>query len=150
MGLLVSRNEEFKKHAVVWDLDNTLANVKEYEEHHKHRHEGYAKEALDAAPIKRNIKALNKEEKKGDETVILTGRSASYNKETKQWLKKHKVKYDKLIERPSRDTTETDKKMKKRLLTKEIMPKYHVDKAIDDKKKNRKMFRKEGIKADDA
>ena len=61
----MSRNEHFKKDAVVYDLDGTLVDTMRYEKHHKHDHEGFAEEAKDADEIKKNVKHLKKDEKKG-------------------------------------------------------------------------------------
>lgn len=140
-----------KKHkAVVFDLDGTLANVKKYKKHHKHRHEGFAKEAEEAPVIHKNMKKLKKAEKKGEDVVIMTARSASYRKETDDWLKKHDVHAASVHMRPRGDVKEKDKNVKKREFEKEIAPKYNVKKAYDDKNKNRKMFRHEGVKAEKA
>ena len=49
--------------------------------------------------------------------------------------------------RPSNDSKTPDKDIKENLLKKEILPKYKVGKAYDDKNKNVKMFKKNGIKA---
>jgi histidinol phosphatase-like enzyme len=143
----MGRNEHFKKDAVVYDLDGTLADTKKYEKHHKHRHEGFAKEAEEAPEIKKNVKHLKKDEKKGKEIVILTARSGHYKKETKDWLDKHDIDADKVVMRPKDDSTTPDKVIKNRLLDEEVTPDYDVKKAYDDKKKNVKMFKRHGIKA---
>ena len=59
---------------------------------------------------------------------------------------KHGVPYDQLYMRPI-DDHDKDKKVKKQLLKDEILPHFDVKKAYDDKKKNVKMFEKQGIKA---
>jgi hypothetical protein len=43
--------------------------------------------------------------------------------------------------------TDKDKTVKRNLLEEDILPKFDVEKAYDDKKKNRKMFEKLGINA---
>jgi phosphoglycolate phosphatase-like HAD superfamily hydrolase len=143
----MSRKKEFKKDAVVFDLDGTLVDVMDYEKHHKHKNIKFAKEAEEADAIDKNVKQVKKAEKKGKEVVILTARSGHYKKQTKDWLKKHDIKEDKLIMRPSNDSKTPDKDIKEKLLKKEILPKYKVGKAYDDKNKNVKMFKKNGIKA---
>jgi len=40
-----------------------------------------------------------------------------------------------------------DKKVKKHILEEQVLPHFEVKKAYDDKKKNVKMYRKEGIDA---
>lgn len=134
-----------KKKAVIFDLDNTLADIKDEEAHHKKRHESFAKEAENAPEIKKNVKKLHKEQKKND-IVILTARSAHYEPETKDWLKKHDINPDRLVMRPADDTKDSDKKVKKKLLKKDVSRQFNVKKAYDDKEKNIKMFEKQGIK----
>lgn len=135
-----------KKKAVVFDLDNTLAYIKDEEAHHKSRHESFAKEASHAPEIKKNVKKFKKDAKKED-VVILTARSEHYKPETEAWLNKHGLKPDKLVMRPADDTMTPDAKLKHKLLDKDISPQFKVKKAYDDKEKNVKMFRKHGIKA---
>lgn len=143
----MGRSEHFKKEAVVYDLDGTLVDTMKYEEHHKHKHEGFAKEAEDAKPIKKNVKKLKKDEKKGKNIVILTARSAHYEGETKDWLKKHDIDADEVVMRPKDDSKTSDQVIKNRLLDEKVTPKYKVSKAYDDKGKNVKMFKRHGIKA---
>ena len=143
----MSRKKEFKKDAVVFDLDGTLVDVMDYEKHHKHKNSSFAKEAEEANAVKKNVKKVKKADKKGKEIVILTARSGHYEDQTKDWLKKHDIKPDKLVMRPEEDSKTPDKDIKERLLKKEVLPKYKVGKAYDDKHKNVKMFKKHGIKA---
>jgi len=142
----VKVGRQFKK-ASVFDLDGTLADVKDLEGHHKHRHEGFAQIAKDAPEIKKNVKKLHKEEKKGRKVVILTARSDSYRPETEDWLKEHDIKPDELVMRPTHDTAQKDKVVKQNLLNSKVLPKYKVKDAFDDKQKNVKMLKKFGIKA---
>jgi FMN phosphatase YigB (HAD superfamily) len=143
------RSQQFptpKKKAVVFDLDGTLVDTMKYEKHHKHHHPKFAKEALKADPIDKNIDKL-KDKSEDSNIVILTARSAHYEDETKTWLDKHDVPYDKLVMRPEDDSTSKDKDLKASLLRSEILPKYNVVKAYDDKKKNVKMFKAHNIEA---
>lgn len=135
-----------KKKAVVFDLDNTLVDIKDEEAHHKSRHESFAQEAERAPEIKKNVDKFKKDAKK-ENVVILTARSDAYRPETEDWLKEHDVKPDKLVMRPKDDTISSDSKLKHRLLDKDISPQFKVKKAYDDKSKNVKMFEKHGIKA---
>jgi ABC-type uncharacterized transport system substrate-binding protein len=45
------------------------------------------------------------------------------------------------------DNVTSDKKVKKELLEEDILPKFNVKEAYDDRKKNRKMFDELGIDA---
>jgi histidinol phosphatase-like enzyme len=151
----MSKNNDFelqkplhkRAKTVLFDLDGTIADDMKYEKHHKHRNEDFAKEALDV-PVKEDIvEKMHKAKANGENIVILTARSAYYRPETKKWLHKNHIPYDALIMRPTDDLTEKDKKVKKELLEEDILPKFDVKKAYDDKKKNIKMFEKLGIEA---
>ena len=141
----IGRNKRSKK-AVIFDLDGTLADIKDYEALHKINSDEF-RQAADHAPAFPHMVALAKEAKqKGRDVIILTARSAHYRSDTKNWLHKNGVTYDQLYMRPI-DNDEKDKKVKKHILEERILPNFEVKKAYDDKKKNVKMFRKEGIDA---
>ena len=150
----MSKNNEFelqkplhkRADTVVFDLDGTLADTMKYEKHHKVRHEGFAKEALTVDPREDVIEKLRKAKDDGKNVVILTARSAHYRDETKKWLQKNEVPYDSLVMRPVNSLTK-DKKLKRELLEEDILPKFDVKKAYDDKQKNVDMFEKLGINA---
>lgn len=150
----MSRNNEFelqrplhkRNKTVVFDLDGTIAETMQYEKHHKVRHEGFAKEALTVDPNTDMVKKMREARDAGENVVILTARSAHYRPETQTWLRKNNVPYDALLMRPT-DNTEKDKKVKREIMEEDILPKFNVDKAYDDRKKNRKMFEKLGIDA---
>lgn len=136
-----------KKEAVIFDLDGTLADPHKHKQKHKKRDKNWAEEARTAPAIRKNVKRLRKQEKKGEDIIIMTARSAHYKGETKEWLKHHDIKPKELIMRPKGTAGISDKKVKKELLEKKILPKYEVKKAYDDRKKNIKMFKKHDIKA---
>lgn len=148
------RNSEFEsgkgkkghKKAIIFDLDGTLADTKDAEALHKINHPTFAKEAREADPFPNVVAKLKEEKDKGRNIVILTARSSYYRQETKSWLNNHGIPYDALYMRHAGDERK-DKKVKKELLEKDVLPNFEVKKAYDDKEKNVKMFRKEGIKA---
>lgn len=153
----MSNNNEFELQkplhkrgdAVVFDLDGTLADSMTYEKHHKGlkgKNGNFAQEALHAGVNKDIVAKLKKQKQAGDNVVILTARSAHYRDETKKWLASNGIEYDALIMRPV-GNTDKDKSVKRSLLEEDILPKFDVKKAWDDKKKNRKMFEKLGIDA---
>jgi uncharacterized HAD superfamily protein len=136
-----------KKKAVVFDLDGTLAQKFDESDKHKKRFEEWAKKAEAAPQIKKNVKKFKKDEKKGDKMIVLTARNDAYRPETEDWLKKNHIKADDLLMRPKHDTEGSDANTKSDILESQVLPKYKVKKAYDDKGKNVKMFRKHGIKA---
>lgn len=144
---VTDKGRQFKPKADVFDLDGTLADLKDAEAHHKKRHKGFAEEAEEAPTIKKNVKKLKKAEKKGKDVVILTARSAEYRKETEKWLGKNDIHVNKLVMRPKGDAKTPDAKIKEQLYKKDIKNDYKVKKAYDDKSKNVKMLKKEGVDA---
>jgi uncharacterized HAD superfamily protein len=150
----MSKNNDFelqkplhkRAETVVFDLDGTIADNMKYEKHHKHRNEDFAKEALNVGVNEDILKKMEKAKAAGKNVVIMTARSAHYRPETKVWLQKNHIPHDALVMRPT-DNKDKDKEVKRNLLEEDILPKFDVDKAYDDKKKNRKMFEKLGIDA---
>jgi len=153
----MSKNNEFelqkplhkRTKTVLFDLDGTIADEMKYEKHHKAKngkHPLFAKEALEVDVNEDIVDKMKKVKANGEDVIILTARSAHYRSETKQWLHKNHIPYDSLVMRPT-DDKEKDKKVKKELLEEDILPRFNVVEAYDDKKKNRKMFEKLGIKA---
>ena len=148
----MSKNHEFdkgqkkSKKAVIFDLDGTLANTTDPNAHHKENHEGFRSHALGADAFPKMVDKVRRAKEKGMDVVILTARSAHYRKDTKHWLNKHGVPHDALFMRGV-DDKRKDKVVKEDILKEEVKPNFKVKKAYDDKDKNVKMFRKEGIKA---
>jgi hypothetical protein len=148
----VSRNNDFeqqkalhkRKDTVVFDLDGTLAMTNDPKAHHKIKHPKFAREAANAEVNDSMREKIKKARDKGENVVILTARSAHYRDITKKWLAQNEVPYDALVMRPT-DNITSDKKVKRELLEEDILPKFDVKKAYDDKKKNVKMFDKLGI-----
>jgi acid phosphatase class B len=150
----VSKNHSFEtgrnkrpKKTVLMDLDGTVADTEDYEALHKIKSEEFARVARNALPNAHMVSLMEEAKQQGHNVVILTARSAHYRDDTKKWLHKHGIPYDALYMRPI-DNTVGDKKLKKTVLKDEILPNYNVTKAYDDKKKNVKMFRKQGIDAE--
>ena len=149
----MSKNHEFEhgakkrgKKAIIFDLDGTLADTDDPNAHHKKNHQGFRDHAAGADAIPEMVDKVRKAKDKGQEVVILTARSAHYRKDTKTWLNEHGIPHDALFMRPI-DDDRKDKVVKESLLKKEVLPNFKVKKAYDDKAKNVKMFRNEGIKA---
>lgn len=153
----MSKNNDFelqkplhkRGETVVFDLDGTIADTMKYEKHHKGKkgkNTNFAQEALEVGVNTNILDKMKKARDDGDNVVILTARSAHYREETKKWLHKNDIPYDALVMRPT-DNKEKDQKVKRELLEEDILPKFDVKKAYDDRKKNRKMFEKLGIDA---
>ena len=154
----MSKNNEFqlqrrlhhRNDTVLFDLDGTIADDMTWEKHHKGKggkHPEFAQEALEVGVNKNIVKKMREARQKGDNVVILTARSAHYRPETLKWLHKNEIPYDSIVMRPTDDSKQKDKNLKRELLEEDILPKFDVREAYDDKKKNRKMFEKLGIEA---
>jgi FMN phosphatase YigB (HAD superfamily) len=144
-NLEVGKGKRGKK-AVIFDLDGTLADTTDPEGHHKINHDGFRAHAREADANQDMVKKVRQAKEKGNDIIVLTARSAHYRKDTAHWLSTHGVPYDSLLMRPMGDERK-DKVVKKSLLEDDVLPNFKVKKAYDDKKKNVKMFRNEGINA---
>lgn len=153
----MSKNNEFeaqkalhkRNDTVLFDLDGTIADTMTYEKHHKAKkgkNQNFAREALEVGVNKDILDKMKDAKDDGKNVVILTARSAHYRDETKKWLASNGITYDALVMRPT-DNKAKDAKVKRELLEEDILPKFDVKKAYDDRKKNRKMFEKLGIDA---
>ena len=150
---MANKNHEFDKgakrngkKAIIFDLDGTLADTTDPNAHHKENHEGFRAHARGADAIPEMVEKVRKAKKDGRDIVILTARSAHYRTDTKAWLHEHGIPNDALYMRPVGDDRK-DKVVKRDLLVGDVLPNYKVKKAYDDKGKNVKMFRSEGIDA---
>ena len=150
----MSRNNDFEQQkaihkrndTVVFDLDGTLALTTDPKAHHKINHPKFARKAANAEANEKMLNKVKQARDNGDNVVILTARSAHYRDVTKKWLSQNGVSYDALVMRPT-DNITSDKKVKRELLEEDILPKFDVKEAYDDKSKNRKMYDKLGIDA---
>lgn len=136
-----------KRHkAVIFDLDGTLADTNDPEAKHKKKDDGFRAMARTAAPNEDMVEKAKKAKQRGEDIVVLTARSAHYRSDTVRWLNENGVPYDSLIMRPT-DDDRKDKVVKQDLLREDVLPHFDPVKAFDDKKKNRKMYEKNGINA---
>lgn len=77
---------------VIFDIDGTLADVREYVKAHlieKKSWKTYFSHTLDFPPIVENIKLLEALYQEGNEIILLTGRPQSNRALTKEWLNTH-------------------------------------------------------------
>lgn len=150
----MNQNSEFElgkgkkshKKALLFDLDGTIADTTDIYAQHKGNHPEFLEKVQKAKPFDNIVDKMKEAKANGRDVVILTARSAHYRKETKEWLNNNNIPYDALYMRGTEDTRK-DKVVKRDLLKSEVLPNFDIKKAYDDKKKNVKMFRKEGLKA---
>jgi hypothetical protein len=115
-----------KKDAVVFDLNNTLRKKSGKPRHHI-------------------LNKAKKDEKK-EEVIVLSTEPEKGKSEARRWLNSHGLEDAELKMRPTGDV-EHDEKVKADILKDKISRQFKVKKAYDDKPKNVKMFKKQGIKA---
>jgi hypothetical protein len=75
---------------------------------------------------------------------IFSGRDSSCREQTRKWLKKNNLKYDKLYMRPEGDMRK-DSIVKKELFEKHISGKYSVIAVFDDRQQVVDMWREMGL-----
>lgn len=142
----------------VFDLDSTLADIEhrmhfitqpegwitDFQGHFKPDWNSFFNACVEDRPIKWAIDLLNKMRHYGD-TVILTGRNAEVESQTRKWLNLHEVLFDYLIMRPIDDHAPDDF-LKPKLLEKFMRDKdYQVQFIVDDRTRVVEAFRKQGF-----
>lgn len=150
---IVSRNYPpvIKKPALIIDLDGTLCNI---DDRKKYVHpEPYGKK--DWKAFFSNIKndKVNKwcneiidKFSFGYKIVLCTGRPDDYRKDTERWLLTKLIPYDELFMR-QRNDFRPDHVIKETILDFEILPRYDVLFAVDDRNSIIDLWRKRGIVA---
>ena len=138
---------EIKTPAIMVDVDGTLALM-----HHKRSPFDWDKVGMDL-PNKSVITLVNNLYKLREiaycaseeiAILIMSGRDGSCNKETKNWLDEHKVKYDDFFMRPE-GNFEKDSVVKHRIYIEEIYPHYDVQFVLDDRNQVVDMWRSIGL-----
>ncbi len=133
-----------KPKAIIVDIDGTLANCEHRRAHldDKNWPAFYGAMGDDTlnAWCEQLIGALRCEL-----TVILcSGRPEDYRRVTETWLTFHEIGYDHLFMRGTGDYRK-DSIVKEEILHREILPKWDIVFAVDDRKQVVEMWRKNGI-----
>lgn len=133
--------------AILVDLDGTLADV-EHRVHHvqsdsknwKAFNDGMHSDSLNewCADL---IKAMRGEEYK---IIFITGRSEAYRQMTLEYPEKHKIDFEHLYMRPSKDRRE-DFEVKKEIYKTQIKDDYKVVFVVEDRASVVKMWRGIGL-----
>ena len=74
------------KKAVIFDLDGTLADIKDYEALHKIDSDEFRVAARNADAYPHMVALAKEARNAGRDVIILTARSAHYRDDTKKWL----------------------------------------------------------------
>ena len=123
--------------AVIVDVDGTLA--------HNDGHRSYFdySKVIDDKPVYHVIDAVNGLNNI-HHTIVVSGRKAEAETDTREWLLSHGVLFDELHMRADNDGR-TDMIVKMEILRDKIAPKYNVVAVIDDRPSVCEMWRKVGI-----
>ena len=77
--------------------------------------------------------------------IVMSGRPEDCREDTENWLRKHAVRFDKLLMRTSGDKRE-DSIIKWELFKEYVEPKYQILFVLDDRNRVVKMWRNNGLK----
>jgi len=137
------------KRTVIVDIDGTLADIS----HRRHHIEGKRKrwgkffrdmdKDLPIPEIASKVRQLSQ-----NHTIILvSGRPDDYRAVTEQWLKKHKIPYQKLYMRKSGDFRPDD--IVKQEILNDHLRKEDIKLVIDDRPRVIRMWRENGLEVED-
>jgi predicted kinase len=138
-----------KEQAIYCDIDGTIADLS----HRLNFVRGEGKKDWklffstmpEDKPIMEIIHILRTYKETGMKIVLCSGRPDDYRKQTEEWLNKHDIPYDELFMRYSGDFRQ-DNITKEVLLEYEILPKYNIFFALDDRQQVVDMLRSKGLK----
>lgn len=135
---------------VIFDLDGTLADVR-HRLHHVRKSPPDWKSFFEAGvddPVILSSKQLAEviyfSGPDRSELVICSGRPRDYETESRAWLLRHGIFYDRLMMRPSGDTR-PDHVIKKEMLDRLRSDGYEVKFSVDDRPSVVKMWRENGV-----
>lgn len=149
-------HEGNKPTAIICDLDGTLCNIDHRLHHVKHeikkhnRWDLFNKEIVNdglnawCANILNQMNVEDFFHNISNQIVLCSGRVDSCRKDTVDWLAKHKIPYQHLFMRHRSDFRQ-DYIIKEIILDFEILPRYSVLFAIDDRLQVTQMWRRRGI-----
>lgn len=126
-----------KKDAVIFDIDGTIALMKN---RGPFDWDKVFKDDLNVV-VSEHIEF---HKSKGREIILVTGRDASCEKLTKDWLELHDIEYDKLYMREKNDYRK-DTVVKREIYKKYLEPDFNVICAYDDRPSVVREWFKEGI-----
>lgn len=124
-----------KPTAIMVDIDGTLA-------HMNGRRSPFDWEAVGQDDVDDVIADITNHY---DRVIIMSGRNSVCRAETKSWLDKHGIKYEKLVMRPAGDNR-PDEAVKLELYRQHVEPYYEIAFVLDDRNKVVKMWRENGLK----
>lgn len=134
-----------KTHAIIIDLDGTLADITD-RQHHLQAKKDW-KSFFAGIPndrINSWCKAIIEKFRIDYKIIIVTGRPRDYETTTIAWLNRFDVKYDEIFFRRAGDNR-SDDIVKKEIYEANIKPNYNVLFVVDDRKRVVDMWRAQGL-----
>lgn len=130
-------SDDGRTRAIICDLDGTLALLTRRGPYEGHKCE------LDelSEPIAHILKTYHEA---GFAIVLVSGREDRHRRPTERWLRTHKVVYDALFMRPTKDFRK-DAIIKRELYDREIRDNYDVLFVLDDRNQVVRMWRDLGL-----
>lgn len=133
--------------AILVDLDGTLTDV-DHRVHHVQKEkidwrafsEGMSDDSLNLWCAEIIVAMADR----GYKIIFVTGRSESYRQRSESWLCRHKISYDELYMRRSKDRRE-DSVIKEEIYLKSIRDSHDVLFVLDDRLSVVKMWRELGL-----
>lgn len=136
-----------KTNAIICDIDNTLSSAN----HRQHHVQGTRKnwpaffDGMEEDPLNKFCKDIIVGLRTNHTIVLCSGRPDNYEKHTRRWLEKHRVPFDHLFMRNRHDSRKDDL-IKEIILHFELLPRFHINFALDDRNQVVDMLRRNGIR----
>lgn len=121
---------------VICDIDGTLAHMNNKRRPFEWHKVGVDEVDSGVAHLLDAIKYIDYAK-----VFLFSGRNDVCKKETKEWLERHDIEYDKLYMRPNAQNDLDDRIIKENMLMKYVVGKYNVLFVVDDRPKVCRMWR---------
>lgn len=126
-------------HAWVFDIDGTLADMKDYRGPFEWKKVGRDD------PIISTINLLKTMKEAGKTIILLSGRSDVCREETVEWMGFFDIPFDLLLMRPAHLESEKDFRIKNDFFENHIRGKYYVEGIVDDRLQVVKLWYSKGL-----
>jgi uncharacterized HAD superfamily protein len=137
---------DIKHPAIIVDIDGTLSDAA----HRQHLVRGGLKnwdkfyDLCYLDPLQNHVALIIRALAFQFRILLVSGRVERTRTMTIEWLVKHKIPYDELFMRPDGNYIE-DQVLKEQILDRDILPRFDVAFALDDRDRVVKMWRSRGI-----
>jgi hypothetical protein len=138
--------DRLKQLAIICDLDGTLCNIDHRLHHVRNGNKDWDSffAGISDDSINGWCSRLLRDMQYNIKIVLCSGRGQEYFIPTAEWLNQHDIPYNRLFMRPKKNY-QRDDLVKEMLLDFEILPRYDVLFAVDDRQQVIAMWRRRGI-----